>query len=74
MAELKFTTSIKPLFREKDRNSMLEKFDLWSVADVRDNAQAILEVLRSGRMPCDGSWSRENVDLFALWVAGGMPE
>ena len=74
MAELSFTSSIKPLFREKDRNSMLKSFDLWSVSDVRENAQAILGVLRAGRMPCDGAWSSDNVELFASWVAGGMAE
>jgi len=43
---------IKPLFREKDRNSMIGRFDLWSYQDVRDNASGILAVLRSGTMPC----------------------
>ena len=27
-----FATDIKPLFRQKDRNSMESHFDLWSLA------------------------------------------
>jgi hypothetical protein len=34
MADPTFASDIKPLFREKDRNSMLRRFDLWSLADV----------------------------------------
>ena len=74
MAEPSFSRDIKPLFRDKDRNSMLGRFDLWSLADVRDNATAIIEVLRGGTMPCDGPWSPDDVDLLALWIAGGTPE
>ena len=74
MADPTFTNDIKPLFREKDRNSMLSHFDLWSFADVRDHGRAILEVLRSGRMPCDGPWGPGDVNIFERWVAGGMAE
>jgi len=52
MAGPAFAQDIKPLFREKDRNSMIGRFDLWSYQDVRDNASGILAVLRSGTMPC----------------------
>jgi hypothetical protein len=74
MADLSFANDIKPLFREKDRSSMLGRFDLWSFQDVRDNAPSILEVLRAGTMPCDGQWSPDHIDLFGRWVAGGMAE
>lgn len=74
MADPTFTKDIKPLFREKDRTSMRGRFDLWAFADVRDNAPAILAVLRAGRMPCDGKWTSGNVDLFDRWVASGMAE
>jgi hypothetical protein len=74
MAEPSFTKDIKPLFREKDRSSMLGRFDLWSSQDVRDNAQAILEALRGGTMPCDGPWSAEHIELFGRWIANGTLE
>jgi hypothetical protein len=69
-----FAQDIKPLFRERDRSSMRDRFDLWSCSDVRDHAAAILEVLRAGSMPCDGPWSSEAVDRFAGWIAGGMAD
>ena len=53
---------------------MLRHFDLWSLADVRDHAAAILEVVKAGTMPCDGQWSSDDVDLLARWIAGGMAE
>ena len=31
---LSFERDIRPLFREKDRTSMLRAFDLWSFTDV----------------------------------------
>jgi hypothetical protein len=74
MAELSFAQDIKPLFRDKDRSSMRGRFDLWSFQDVRDNAPAILDVLRSGTMPCDGKWSPDHIDLFSRWIVGGMAE
>jgi hypothetical protein len=74
MAGPSFAKDIKPLFREKDRSSMRDRFDLWSCPDVRDNAAAILAALRAGSMPCDGPWSSDKVDRFAGWVAGGMAD
>jgi hypothetical protein len=69
-----FAKDIKPLFREKDRSSMRNRFDLWSCQDVRHNSAAILEALRAGRMPCDGPWDSDKVDDFARWVASGMAD
>jgi hypothetical protein len=67
-----FEQQVRPLFREEDRESMEFAFDLWSYDDVKDNADAILERLRNGSMPCDGAWPRERVDAFERWIAGGM--
>ena len=66
-----FETDVKPLFRERDRSSMEFAFDLWSADDVSENADAILDRLNAGTMPCDGAWPKAQVDLFARWVAGG---
>jgi CDGSH-type Zn-finger protein/truncated hemoglobin YjbI len=67
-----FEKHIKPLFRRRDRQSMEFAFDLWSLDDVKSNAHAILERLRSGAMPCDGAWPAEKVDAFERWVTTGM--
>ena len=74
MADPSFANDIKPLFREKDRNSMLARFDLWSYQDVRDHAPAILGTLQAGTMPCDGPWSADDIDRFAQWIASDTPE
>ncbi len=72
--ELSFDTDIKPLFREKDRDSMRRAFDLWSYADVKSHAGPIAEHLKDGSMPCDGAWAPERIELFERWVAQGTPE
>jgi hypothetical protein len=69
-----FTEHIKPMFRKRDRQSMLFAFDLWSYSDVRQHAEAILERLRNGSMPCDGAWPQERVAVFASWITSGYPE
>ncbi len=66
-----FEIDVKPLFRERDRSSMEFAFDLWSADDVSENADAILDRLKAGSMPCDGAWPQAQVDVFARWVAGG---
>lgn len=71
---LTFTKHIKPLFRRRDRQSMQFAFDLWSYADVSQHAEAILERLRSGSMPCDGAWPSERIAAFARWIALGKLE
>ena len=45
---MRFETDIKPLFSAADRNGMLYAFDLWSFADVKDNAGLILERVEDG--------------------------
>ena len=66
-----FDQHIKPLFRPRDRESMAFAFDLWDVADVRSNADAILGRLQEGTMPCDGGWSPDKVELFGRWIIMG---
>ena len=68
---LSFQTHVKPLFRERDRDSMEFAFDLWSHDDVSEHSDAILDRLEAGSMPCDGAWSQEQVDLFRRWTQSG---
>jgi hypothetical protein len=72
--EISFGADIKPLFREKDRDSMIKAFDLWSFADVQTHASAIAEALRKGSMPCDGAWPHDQVALFDQWIEQGQAE
>ena len=67
-----FEQHVKPLFRERDRKSMKFAFDLWSYDDVRNNAQAILERVKAGTMPCDGAWPSKWVEVFERWTQSGM--
>jgi hypothetical protein len=70
---LSFETHVKPMFRERDRESMEFAFDLWSLDDVSQYADAILDHLQDGTMPCDGAWPKTQVDLFQRWVEDGKP-
>ncbi len=70
---ISFDQHIKPLFRERNRESMLSSFDLWSHGDVARLSDSILARLRDGSMPCDGAWPDEQVALFQSWVAAGRP-
>jgi hypothetical protein len=72
-AGLSFDHDVKPLFRERDRGSMLATFDLWQRDDVAENADPILKALEDGSMPCDGAWPAERVDVLRRWVNAGMP-
>jgi hypothetical protein len=71
--DVSFETDIKPLFREKDRDSMRKAFDLWSYDDVHVHATAIGAAVKKGSMPCDGAWPPERVELFDRWVEQGKP-
>ena len=68
-----FETDVKPLFRERDRESMLAAFDLWSYDDVVQHADANLDQVQAGTMPCDSAWPKAQVDLFRRWAEGGKP-
>ena len=52
---------------------MLTHFDLWSYDDVKANADAILEQVEAGSMPCDGAWPADRVATLRDWVAEGTP-
>ena len=69
-----FARDIRPLFTERDRAAMSWAFDLGEVASVRQHADAILEQVAAGRMPCDGAWPAERVAVFRRWVQGGSPD
>jgi hypothetical protein len=70
---LGFEEHIKPLFRERDRDSMRFAFDLWSPEDVSTHADAILARLEAGTMPCDGAWPAERVAVVRRWIEAGKP-
>ena len=63
---ISFGQHIKPLFREKDRESMMSEFDLWSYDDVSPRRDAILSRLRDGSMPCDGVAGRASGSVPGL--------
>jgi CDGSH-type Zn-finger protein/truncated hemoglobin YjbI len=67
-----FEAHIRPLFRDRDRTSMLFAFDLASFDDVRQHAAEILERLRNGTMPCDGAWPQSWTEVFARWAESGF--
>jgi hypothetical protein len=63
------------MFRDKDRDSMLKAFDLWSDSDVRAYQDAILGRLRHGTMPCDGGMAagaRRRLPALDRWRVGAL--
>jgi hypothetical protein len=72
-AAVGFEHDIRPLFRGKDVSAMSSSFDLSSYDDVRASADRIYAKLADGSMPCDGSWSDEQVALFRQWMDAGFP-
>ena len=71
--KLSFERDIRPLFREKDRDSMLATFDLFDYGDVVERADDIVGALRSGQMPCDGAWPESQVETLQQWIDTGKP-
>jgi hypothetical protein len=71
--QVSFEVHLKPLFRDRDRQSMSFAFDLWSVDDVRAHPADILERLANGSMPCDGPWPEQQVAVFRRWTETGCP-
>jgi CDGSH-type Zn-finger protein/truncated hemoglobin YjbI len=67
-----FEAHVKPLFRSRDRESMLFALDLWLPADVQAHAADILARLRNGTMPCDGAWPEAKTDQFQRWTESGF--
>ena len=68
-----FERDIRPLFRQKDIDSMSSVFNLSAYEDVRANAGRILAAVAAGTMPCDGRWPEERVALFRGWQDAGCP-
>jgi CDGSH-type Zn-finger protein/truncated hemoglobin YjbI len=67
-----FADHIRPMFRSHDRQSMAFAFDLWSYDAVKDHAEAIVDRLLAGTMPCDGRWPEAQIELFQRWIQGQM--
>jgi CDGSH-type Zn-finger protein/truncated hemoglobin YjbI len=68
-----FDAHIRPLFRERDRNSMRFALDLWSYDEVRSHAEVIHERVANGSMPCDRRWPEEWVAVLRQWIDAGAP-
>lgn len=68
-----FAADIAPLFRDQDVGAMKMMFDLHDYDDVMENADAILETVEAGSMPCDQTWPADHVQLFRSWIGEGMP-
>ena len=72
---ISFEAQVKPLFRALDQKSMSSVFDLWSYEDVSRHADAILDRLQAGTMPCDGAWPRARLtSSVAGWRRASSPE
>jgi hypothetical protein len=71
--QVTYEQDIRPLFRDRDIQSMSFAFDLSSYNEVRTNAEAIYERLAAGSMPCDGRWPAEDVERFRTWIDNGSP-
>jgi hypothetical protein len=69
--QLSFARDIRPLFRDRDIQSMQSAFDLASYEDVRTHAEPIYAALAAGQMPCDGAWAEEDVRRFRSWLDNG---
>ena len=52
-----FAADVRPLFRDKDVQSMKSMFDLSRYQDVKNNADGILATVAKGSMPCDQTWT-----------------
>lgn len=68
-----FETTIKPMFRDGDRDAMLMAFDLWDYDDVSEHADSILDRLEDGSMPCDAAWPQDRISAFSSWIEAGKP-
>jgi hypothetical protein len=69
-----FERDIRPLFRDKDVESMSSAFDLSSYEAARANAARILATVAEGSMPCDGPWPAERLELSRGRVDAGCPD
>jgi hypothetical protein len=62
MSAPSFEADIRPLFRAKDRDSMLNRFDLWSVDDVSSLGPA--SIRRLSALPRAWLTTRVQLGLF----------
>jgi len=67
-----FDAHIRPLFREKDRQSMSFAADLGSYNDVRAHADGILARLADGSMALRRLLAADKTDVFRRWTQAGM--
>jgi hypothetical protein len=75
-----FSGTIKPYFTDCYRDHMTFMFDLWSLADVQNNWQAIYDAVDNGSMPREGCpegvWDdnqkRRFLADFQAWKDGGF--
>ena len=68
-----FAGEIRPLFRDRDIQSMSFAFDLSSYEAVRAHAEGIYARLAAGSMPCARRWPAEEVERFRTWIDNGSP-
>jgi hypothetical protein len=75
MAEqLSYAGDIRPLFRDRDVQSMQFAFDVASYDDVKTHGETIYATLAAGQMPCDGAWAQEDAGRFRSWLdSGALP-
>lgn len=66
-----YAAGLKPLFRDRDRGSMLTHFGLWSYYDIIEREDAIVARLGGGTMPCGGLGTSTHVELFGTWISEG---
>lgn len=69
-----FANDIRPLFRDKDVQSMQSMFDLHDYEDVKENSEDILEAVVNGSMPCDLAWTAHQISLLRVWIGESFPE
>jgi hypothetical protein len=81
MAKLtSFEADIRPLFTDRDIQSMSKAFNLVSYADVKIHSAAIYDRIRGiggAVMPPppprgEGPWPQSRIELFAKWIADGF--
>ena len=73
VTDVVMSSPTKPLFRDRDHDSMRFAFDNWSLEDVSTHADAILARLEAGTMPRDRAWPAERIAVFRLWIDVGKP-
>jgi len=73
MGALSFAADIRPLFRDKDIESMQPGgIDLSSYEDVKERIQDIYDRLSAKEMPCDEPWGESKMGKLKMWIDSGM--